>query len=260
MLRMTAKIGLLAEISGVRRTRSRRKALLSRSYSPEKLGLRDLAAQGLDVVLADADAAALAQALARAARCARARRSRCSRPGRAGSSRCASAAPSPKATSSATETVPQVMPNRVRSGAQLLVADVLQHLREEGEGGHGLAFYPGSKVKGLVDCNGEVVGVRRVPGARDSSVNADIARVPWPGRAIRPERAERHPERAFKLLLQASSPTRSSWAAARPPGPSPCRPSAISTFRPSERPVLISFFTGSACRRRRAPRPWPCRP
>ena len=37
MLRMTAKIGLLADISGVSRTRSRRKVLLSRLYSPEKV-------------------------------------------------------------------------------------------------------------------------------------------------------------------------------------------------------------------------------
>src|SRR5262245_5347987 len=37
MLRMTANIGLLAEISGVRRTRSLRKRLFSASYSPAKV-------------------------------------------------------------------------------------------------------------------------------------------------------------------------------------------------------------------------------
>ncbi len=36
MLRMTAKIGVLADIWGVSRTRSRRKLFFSRSYSPEK--------------------------------------------------------------------------------------------------------------------------------------------------------------------------------------------------------------------------------
>jgi hypothetical protein len=60
---MTAKIGVFADICGVRRTRSRRKLLFSRSYSPEEDGVRDLPAQDVDVLLADAQLAALAQAL-----------------------------------------------------------------------------------------------------------------------------------------------------------------------------------------------------
>ena len=115
MLRITAKIGLLADMSGVRRTRSRRKLALVALVFAGEGGLRDLAPQGLHVLLADADA-----------------RGPCPVPGtgcevRAGQAitmfsprprwfltmRFCSA--SPNETSSDTDTVPQVMPNSVRS-------------------------------------------------------------------------------------------------------------------------------------------------
>ena len=111
-----AKIGLSGrDLPGVIRTRSRRNELLSRAILAGEAGLGDLAPQrrrgppprrGCDVPC---------RAPRRAARCAPARRSRCSRPVRAGSSPIRLCRPSPNATSSATDTVPQVMPKKVRS-------------------------------------------------------------------------------------------------------------------------------------------------
>ena len=63
MLRMAAKIGLLAEISGVRRTLLPTKSARAALELARELGLGDLPAQGLDVLVGDADAAALAQPL-----------------------------------------------------------------------------------------------------------------------------------------------------------------------------------------------------
>ena len=114
MLRITAKIGLLADICGLSRARSRRKALFSRSCSPEKtasgisrrrasmsssltLSLRPLPSPWKGSEVRDGHAMTmfsprpcwfLAMRFWRA---------------------------SPKETSSATDTVPQVMPNRVSS-------------------------------------------------------------------------------------------------------------------------------------------------
>ena len=114
MLRITAKIGLLADISGVSRTRSRRKLLFSRSYSPEKI------ASGIS-----RRRASMSSSLTRSC-------GPCPGPGtgievREGQAmtmfsprpcwffRMRFCSASPKDTSSATDTVPQVMPNRVSS-------------------------------------------------------------------------------------------------------------------------------------------------
>ena len=132
---MAAKIGLLAEISGVRRTRSRRKALLSRSYSPEKMASGISRRSAVDVVLGDPDAAALAQALVgdRGA----------GRPG----DHDVLAQPVLVLHDPLLQAFPEGHEQRDRHRApgdpeegqerpHLLVADVLQHLPEEGEGGH----------------------------------------------------------------------------------------------------------------------------
>src|SRR5262245_26158081 len=114
MLRMAAKMGLLADISGVSRARSRRKALLSRLYSPEKV------ASGIS-----------RRSASRSSPLRRMRRP-LPRPWYGSEVRAGQAItmfsprpccwraisfcrPSPNATSSDTDTVPQVMPSSVSS-------------------------------------------------------------------------------------------------------------------------------------------------
>ena len=111
---MTAKMGLVADMSGVSRTRSRRNALLSRSISPEKLpsGIsrrsssmsssvnrirRPLPRPWYGIEVREGQAITMFS------------------PRPAWFLRIRFSSPSPNATSSDTDTVPQVMPKRVRS-------------------------------------------------------------------------------------------------------------------------------------------------
>ena len=114
MLRMRAKIGVLADICGVRRTRSRRKLLFSRSYSPEKMAsgisrrrawmsssltwsFRPLPRPWNGIDVRDGHAITMFS------------------PSPCWFLAIRFCSASPNETSSATDTVPQVMPNRVRS-------------------------------------------------------------------------------------------------------------------------------------------------
>ena len=111
---MAAKIGLLAEISGVRRTLSRRKALEPRSNSPAN------SASGISR-RRDSTSSAVRRMRRPLPRPCQGREVREGKAITMFSPRpcwlftMCFCRPSPKATSNATDTVPQVMPSRVRA-------------------------------------------------------------------------------------------------------------------------------------------------